>query len=333
MELGLWFQPTTDAATIARRVRVAEEAGCDFAGVTDGQMIWRDVYVCLTLASQATSRIRMGPWVTNPITRHVTATANAVCTLHELSGGRMFVGIGVGDDSVRTIGRRPARLGELATVVDRLRGLMSGETVVDDEGHEWSLSTGRMPPPPIYWAAAGPLSLRRAGALTDGAIHSGWLVPELMEEDLGEVAAGAEEAGRDPGEVATIFNTAVAVHEDREQALDWVAPYAARAFLYPSSTRVPEWSEDDRMALMERYDYYGHFRPEQAATAPRALIDRKAVAGDPDDVVALLERVARAGYTHVALTPMGDVDAVTRALADEVFPRVRSGTAGGRGVA
>lgn len=322
MKVGIWIQPTTDVGTVADRARRAEDGGADFVGITDGQMIWRDAYVALTLAASRTSRVHLGPWVTNAATRHLTVTANTIATLDELTGGRMFLGIGNGDDSVRTINQPRTTLDDLAATVATMRQLMGGEAVSND-GHAWSLATARPKSPPIYWAASGPRSLRYAGIHADGVVHSGWLVPELMAEDLGHVAAGLAESGRDPGSYARIFNTAVAIHPDREVALNWARGYAARAYIYDASTRIDGWDEEKRKSLLSSYDYYKHFSNDNAAAArvPRDLITRKVVAGTPDDAAELLSMVRRAGYTHAALIPVGDdVDLVTSLLLDEVLP-------------
>jgi 5,10-methylenetetrahydromethanopterin reductase len=321
VKVGIWIQPTTDVKTVAERARRAEDGGVEFVGITDGQMIWRDVYATLTLAADRTSRVHLGPWVTNAVTRHPTVTANVIATLDEMSGGRMFIGIGNGDDSVRTINRPRTTLDDLAATVDLMRRLMGGEEV-DNNGHAWSLATARPSAPPIYWAASGPRSLRYAGAHADGVIHSAWLVPELMEEDLGYVAQGLAQANRDGKDFRRIFNTAVAIHPDREVALEWARGYAARAFIYDASVRIEGWDEAKRKTLLASYDYYKHFTGanEAAAMVPRELIARKVVAGTPDDAIELLSMIRRGGYTHAALIPIGDFDTITKLLYDEVLP-------------
>jgi 5,10-methylenetetrahydromethanopterin reductase len=321
VKVGIWIQPTTDVQKVASRCRRAEDGGADFVGITDGQMIWRDSYVALTLAATSTSKVRLGPWVTNAVTRHPTVTANIIATLDELSDGRMFLGIGNGDDSVRTINRSRTTLEELGKTVEMIRALMAGDDVTND-GHAWTLSTARRKSPPIYWASSGPRSLRYAGTYADGVVHSGWLVPELMAEDLRHVEAGIAASTRDNAGFARIFNTAVAVHPDREVALNWARGYAARAYIYDASTRIPGWDEGQRQELLSAYDYYKHFSAENAAAAlvPRDLIARKVVAGTPDDAIELLSMVRRAGYSHAALIPVGDFDTVTNLLFSEVLP-------------
>ena len=50
--------------------------------------------------------------VTNPGTREPTVLASAYATLHDISDGRMIMGIGRGDSAVRYIGRQPVKVAE-----------------------------------------------------------------------------------------------------------------------------------------------------------------------------------------------------------------------------
>ena len=70
-------------------VRAAEESGYSHAWFIDSQILWQDCVVYMTHALAATERIVVGTAVTNPYTRHVTATASAFATLAELHPGRL----------------------------------------------------------------------------------------------------------------------------------------------------------------------------------------------------------------------------------------------------
>ncbi|HEX9443119.1 MAG TPA: LLM class flavin-dependent oxidoreductase [Candidatus Binatia bacterium] len=321
-DVGVWLQPTVPVAEIAALAERCDDYGFDFLGMTDGQMIWRDVYVALTLAASRTKRIRLGPWVSNIITRHPTVTANAISTLNELSGGRAFLGIGIGDDSVRTIGRKTSTLDELAEAVKLIYDLAAGREVKRPEG-TWTLATaqGGMT---IYWAAANPKSLQYGGRCTDGVIASGWLVPELLERIRNYILEGARQGGKDETGTETIFNTAVSISENRAEALNAAKPYVARALCYTSSTWLPNWSETDMKRFRSQYDYYHHFRPDQglATLVPDSMVPMKAIAGTPDECAELLRMVVKAGFTKMSLIPMGDVASVIRLLATKVLPRL-----------
>ena len=88
--------------------REAEATGFEWLGVADSQSVFHELYVALTLAALETSRIRLGPLVTNPQTRHLVVTASAMASLDELSGGRVALGLGSGDSAIYTLGAPPA---------------------------------------------------------------------------------------------------------------------------------------------------------------------------------------------------------------------------------
>ena len=58
--------------------RVAEDTGFEWLGVADSQSVFRELYVALTVAALHTRRVRLGPLVTNPLTRHLVVTASAI---------------------------------------------------------------------------------------------------------------------------------------------------------------------------------------------------------------------------------------------------------------
>lgn len=316
---GVWLQADRSPQETAALAALAEDVGLDFVGVTDGQMIWRDVYVSLAAVAQATSRIRLGPWVTNPITRHPTVTASAICSLDELSGGRAFLGIGVGDDSVRTIHRSPSTMADLQAHVELIHRLAAGDTI-EVEGGTWHLASARPTPPPIYWAASNTRSFRAGAAVADGVLDTGWLVPTMLRDALADMAAGAREAGRDPSSVATIFNSAVSIDDDGDAARRIAKTYLARGLMYKRSAEIPGWSEEQRQALIAEYDYYHHLSADHSATdlVPDELIERKSISGSPADCERLLSMVIDAGYTQVALLALGDVQTTIRRYGDVV---------------
>src|SRR5918992_1017067 len=97
----LGTQPVPD---IVRQVQLAERLGYDTAWITDSHLISRELWVMLTACALGTSRIRLGPGVTVPHSRHVSVTASAIVSLNELAPGRIRLGIGTGDSSAGTLG-------------------------------------------------------------------------------------------------------------------------------------------------------------------------------------------------------------------------------------
>jgi alkanesulfonate monooxygenase SsuD/methylene tetrahydromethanopterin reductase-like flavin-dependent oxidoreductase (luciferase family) len=110
-------------------VRKAEEAGYSHAWFIDSQILWEDCYFYMAHALAQTERITVGTAVTNPYTRHLTVTASAFATLAAHHPGRLELGIGRGDSSVRTMGLDPGPTAQLERAVPLLRDLSAGRTV------------------------------------------------------------------------------------------------------------------------------------------------------------------------------------------------------------
>src|SRR6266566_7086280 len=173
--------------------------------------------VCFMAA--ATSRIRMGPCVTNPATRDITVTASALATLNEISGGRMDCGIGRGDSARRVIGKRPVTLERLEEAIKLIRDLTSGREV-EYEGTKiqmkWAKGKWDLP---IWVAAYGPKALRLAGRIGDGVIIQ-LADPYLIEWFLKYVREGAAEAGRSFEEIQVMAAAPAYITDDRAHARD-----------------------------------------------------------------------------------------------------------------
>jgi 5,10-methylenetetrahydromethanopterin reductase len=317
VQVGVVLEPRGDVRKLVEHAKLAEDLGFEFVGITDGQMIWSDAVVALTATALATTRIRLGPWVTNPVTRHVTVIANYICTLDALSNGRAFLGIGNGDDAVRTIGAPPATMDSLAEIVDTIRALVDGEEV-ERNSVNWRISTARGQSLKIYWAGANPRSLTYGARHTDGLVVSGFVDDEWLEEALGFIARGAEGAQRE-----VFFNSAVCVAENSAEARDAVRPYVASGLRYASAARLSGWSKEDVNRMQQAYDSYHHFRDTNfgaLALLPDHMIPRKSISGTPEECADLMRTVTSHSIHQFALMPMGDVESVMRLLAQRVRP-------------
>lgn len=86
----------------------AEDVGASHFGVGEGPVLFSDPYQYLALSRQQTSSIKLGTWVTKPLTRIPPVTANSVGTLNALAPGRTFLGVGTANNALRSMGNRPA---------------------------------------------------------------------------------------------------------------------------------------------------------------------------------------------------------------------------------
>src|SRR5260370_291252 len=160
---------------VVRGVQIGERLGCDTAGITDAHLVCRELWVTLAACATATSRIRLGPGGTVPHSRHVSVTASALATLHDLAPGRVVIGVGTGGSSAQTMGLSLAQVGKAATLgltAVALRRLLHGDTVRFETGIDGRLAWLDGPRAiPIYLAGSGPRVLETAGRPRGGAVR------------------------------------------------------------------------------------------------------------------------------------------------------------------
>jgi 5,10-methylenetetrahydromethanopterin reductase len=308
VKISAQFMPG-DLPVFVESVRKAEEAGYARAYLVEGQLLWRDTYVYMTHGLAATERIPFGTAVTNPRTRHYSVIASAHATLAELYPGRVVLGMGRGDNAVRTLGLRQVATKQLRETVPKLRELMAGRAV-DCDGTEiriqWaSEASGDVP---IMVSATGPRTLRMAGAVADIVMIQVGVDPEAVKWAVDLVRAGAEEAGRNPDDVETTLYTAMWVSDDVAEARKltrWAAACAANHIvdvirnvpdhgMPPALTRLAELRS-------EHYDYASHLDPSvERSDYPDDVIDQFAFNGPPERIVGMLRALADVGLDEVA---------------------------------
>jgi 5,10-methylenetetrahydromethanopterin reductase len=292
-----------------------EELGFDHITLIDSQNLARDVYVMLTIAALETRRIHIGHGVTNPFTRHWTVTANATSTLFELTGGRVFVGLGAGFSSMETLGLKPRPIAEVREAIQRMRALMAGDAV-EAAGvtvrNEWSRNAV-----PIRYGADGVKSMKMAGGFADGAVSPA-IHPEIIRWRLENIAKGAEAVDRDPGRcdlwTRTMCYIADSKEEAREQTRSYAATNATAFYVSVLSRDTPEAADlrkridaelvDDICRIGKAYDYYEHEKkdaPHGSLVTDRVL-DAFILTGTADDVGEQIQLIADAGVTTVSMT-------------------------------
>ncbi len=307
VRFGVNYLPGPAEDTL-RWARAAEDAGFDIVGIADSQSVYRDVYMCLALCAAGTRRVRFGPRVINPLTRHPAVAAGAAATLAEMAPGRTMLGIGTGDSAVLNLGITPSSRARLRDYVGTVRELLA-------TGHsEWEGRPCRMTwggavasRIPIYLAASGPRMLRLAGEIGDGVIINTGLTPDIVRESIAQVRAGAESAGRSLDEIDLWWLPVANVRSDRAAAIDEVAMTLASAGSHLSrfttkGKHIPRELHDAVVALGDRYRPEEHSKPD---SSNRGIIrelglldylaDRFAIAGTPQDCVAKIEAAVEAG--------------------------------------
>ncbi|RIX27753.1 LLM class flavin-dependent oxidoreductase [Amnibacterium setariae] len=200
------FDAFADPRVVAELARTAEEAGWD------GVFVWdhvrysppvaaiADPWICCAAIAAATSRIRFGPMVTPLPRRRPHVVARQAASLDLLSGGRLVLGFGIGDDWLGEMSRfgdegdAKVRGEMLDEGLDVLTGLLSGHLVEHLGPHYRAEDVRFLPAPerpiPIWIAGryGNRAPLRRA-ARYDGAFVIGYPGPEAVGDVRGQLRA------------------------------------------------------------------------------------------------------------------------------------------------
>jgi 5,10-methylenetetrahydromethanopterin reductase len=309
VSFGVGLFPTEPLPRMLALTKLAEELGYSCAYIGDSQMIWREAYTLLGAAAMVTKRITLATGVTNPITRDLGVIAASWVTLHELVGDRLRIGIGSGDSSVETLGKKPSTLANLERSVAIIRSLIAGETVTLPETNAavrltYAKAGTRIP---VYPAVSSPKIHRLAGRIGDGVIVLVGTDPEFLKASRRELEAGAAEAGRTLKDgYRVVCWTPCSIQDDGRAARNAVKAHVARILkrklpfeLDPATTEVVR-------KIREHYEYYEHMVPGTAHgdLVSDELVERFAVAGTPNEARDQLQRLTETGLVdEIAIIP------------------------------
>jgi coenzyme F420-dependent glucose-6-phosphate dehydrogenase len=304
----------------------AERAGFEIVAVSDHFQPWRHhgghspaALPWLGAAAVRTSGVTLGTSVLTPTLRYQPAViAQAFATLGCLAPGRVFLGVGTGEAMNETPvtggafpGRKERRM-RLAEAI-RLTRLLWSNDRVDFEGEYYKTVRATIydrpdPPPPIYVAASGPLAAKLAGRAGDGFICTSGKDPALYEELLANVAAGAEQAGRDPAELRRMIEVKVSYDRDRERAFTNTHWWAALALTPEQKEGIEDPVEMERLA------------DANLDRAPTRFI----CSDDPDEVVEAIVRYTALGFDELVVHGPGEDQArFIEQFSADVLPRLR----------
>ena len=303
LQYGVGLFPTEPIQRIVQLGKQAEELGFTHVWIGDSHLIWREAFVNMAAVALNTSRVVIGTGVTNPVTRHPSVLASAYATLDEMAPGRFAVGIGLGDSSLETMGRKQARLADFEEAVAQMRAVIEGgEAALESGNIRLNFSQGRKIP--FYVAASGPKMLELSGRVADGVIILVGVDSGALEKAVARVAAGAESAGRKLSDVHLVLWVPCAVSE-QPGAKDAVKAHVARVIAHPLPFPLDDREQKVLDDIRQAYNYYQHMdqRASQARVIPDWLVDKFAIAGSPDECRAKVEELERSAVQQVAIIP------------------------------
>ncbi len=325
MQFSVGFYQSGPVQEFVRLGQLAESLGFDGLWLNDAQCRWRDVYVSLAAIGASTSRILLGPSVTNPLTRHLTVTASAMYSLHELTGGRARMGIGIGDAAVKDVGKRPVRISDLAQATEAIRELWAGNEVQLEESRSRLWYAAAAPRSiPVYFAASSPKLIRSAGQFADGVLLNIGSAPSYIQAALAKVEQGALAGGRALRDVKVAARIATCV-SDEPDARRYVRSRVGIALL----NRMPADLDENELRAVEKirgaHDPREHLQLKAgyAQHVTDSLVDKFALAGRPEECLERVRALVKTGVDELNLTFMHpDMEKLLRIFVHGIIERL-----------
>ena len=303
---------------LVRDVVLAEEAGFDFAVISDHYFPWLDsqghapyAWSVLGAAAQATDRIPLMTYVTCPLRRyHPAVVAQKAATMQLLSDGRFTLGLGAGENLNEHIvggGWPVARVRHemLEEAVEIIRALWAGG-MVTYRGKHFEVESARVwdlpgTTPPIGIAVSGPASCRLAGR------HADAMIAVEPRAELGRLFdAGGGEGKPRIGQIALSYDP-----DERAAAKRAMDQFRWFTGGWRVNAELPVPASFEQAARTVRDE-------DVSAQMPCGPDVRRHVAG--------VREFEAAGYTHVALVQVG-ADTQERFIswaAAELLPALRA---------
>jgi probable F420-dependent oxidoreductase len=331
LSFGVTVLPDPPYARFLELIKLAEQHGFEYAWTYDSHVLWQESIPLLAVAARETSKIKMGHFVTNPGTRDPTVLASAYATLHDLSDGRMVMGIGRGDSARRYIGQKPVVVAEFERRIAMIREFMNGREVHwNDKELQLKWVRPELPEIPMWVAGYGPKALAVAGRVGDGVIIQ-LADPEIISWIMDTARTAAAEAGRDPAQLKCIVGAPSHVSDDladaREQVrwfpamvsnhvMDLIERYGADGSSVPTALT-------DFVKVRKFYDYDEHSRvgAKHGDFVTDEICDRFCVLGNADQIKAKLKELEDAGVDqfNVYLMTHGQEETLA-AYGDGIIP-------------
>lgn len=303
-----------EIVTAARR---AEDLGLESVWLAQDLWTRRDGLTILACVAAATDRVHVGSSLLNPYLHHPLQIAMILNTLADLAPARLRLGIGSGLPFWQPLFpervRREPPLKAVPNAVRDLRRLLGGEAITyGDESisltlarpcypHALPQAVGRVP---IYVGAKGPKMTRIAGRIGDGLLLGASTRMDELERQLGDLAAGARDAGRAVSDIDVASIIVTSVSSDGAIDANTLGAVAAR---------MSRLSESEAAALELDAAAVARVRSAYHAgdcVALRDLISvdvaaRWAAVGTPDQCLPVIRRQIARGVTLPILFTFG----------------------------
>jgi probable F420-dependent oxidoreductase len=295
---GIWGHvPSLPAAGIRPFVARASELGYGSLWVGEGS--GREPFALLGSVADVSGEMVLGTSIVNIFGRDAMGSKMAAMTLHELTGGRFVLGLGV--SHVHLVEKMRGHVYDKPYT--RMREYLDAYRQMPYRGPVIDGLDGRPSEPPLLIAALRPRLLKLAATATDGTLpymvsvaRTAWM-RQLLDA---HTPAGAPRSFLAPA-VAVVLEPDP--HQARVVAREYLVPYC-RSINYQNSLAEQGFDATD-------------WEPPYSDR----LVDELVAWGDAGQVRARLEEYRSAGADHVAIIPQTSPSAGPNDVLEALAPR------------
>jgi probable F420-dependent oxidoreductase len=331
LSFGVTVLPDPPYQRMIELMKLAESHGFEYAWTYDSHVLWQESMPTLALAADQTSTIKLGHMVTNPGTREPTVLASAYATLHDISNGRMIMGIGRGDSARRYIGQQPVKVAEFEAALAMIKPFMNGKEVNwNEKDLQLKWVRPELPEIEMHVAGYGPKALAVAGRQGDGVIIQ-LADPDIIRWIMATARQAAEEAGRDPAALKCIVSAPSHISDDLADAREQVRWFPAMVSNHvkdlidrygTDGSTVPK-ALTEYVLARKFYDYNEHSRvgAKHGGFVTDEICDRFCVIGSLDQCKQKLRELEEIGVDqfNVYLMTHGQEETL-QAYGDGIIP-------------
>lgn len=244
---------------VSEFAKAVDDAGFWGLGVPDtAPLIRLGAYPTIAASLVATNRLHVGPFVTNPVTRHWSVHAADARAFEDFAPGRFHLMVSPGDGAVRSVGLKPATWAEVEAFIAQVRP--------------------HIPPDmPVFIAASGPNGVAVGGRVASDVLFG----LGLDEGALRTAIEGADRARKEVGIKAPLrrwVDTHICVVPKDSDAKEVRAAVLGQAISINhyrlgstfAGKNVPEEFQPILRERLARYDF--NFHAPGLAVNPNALL-------------------------------------------------------------
>jgi len=304
-----------------------------YADLDTGNMlpVW-ETWTVLSILAEITDNIRMGPMVTPCRRRNPCLLAKQAACIDQISGGRLDLGIGTGDDPMYFVPwgqdypKAPDRVKYLSEEIEIIKRIWT-EKEVDFEGEYYTLSKATADPKPkqephipvwVGLVMGRKLMPKLAARQADG-INVYNASDRATEELLALVKETCEEIGRDYNSIPKSRSVNVIMTDG---TFDVSNHQGKNDGAFRHAIGTPEELAGEIAATLDEQFERVKAAGEHEAHSVYSRITERHVIGTPEEIAIEIEEIAGDTFEEVIIHGINSIEEMHK-FANEVMPRLK----------